>query len=329
MHDVRHVPRPPADGRGAILAWRRVAALAARQRGLVETRQLRAAGLSPTQIEDAVRGSRLHPLHRGVYAVGHVHLDAEAPLLAATLAVGPGSCLAGVPSLAFYGLLPPLRRHAPVLVLAPRHRRSRSGIEVRRASVDPRRDVRLRRGIPVLRFEAAVADAAGALTVPVLHAVVNEAAVRGWLRPRAAAETALLVRGRPGAPALRKALGALDPSRGRTRRELERRFARFCRRHDLPPCVRGGLVDIGDGVQLELREVDVWFPVERVVVELDGLAFHERGGAPVRDRRRDRRLLAAGILTVRVTWTDLDDHEDELAADLHRVLRNARHAHRP
>jgi predicted transcriptional regulator of viral defense system len=46
-----------------------VARVAARQHGVVSTDDLRACGLSLKAINGRVRNGRLHPLHRGTYAV--------------------------------------------------------------------------------------------------------------------------------------------------------------------------------------------------------------------------------------------------------------------
>ncbi|MCW3013307.1 MAG: hypothetical protein JWO02_399 [Solirubrobacterales bacterium] len=303
--------------RDARSAWRRVADVATAQRGLIDARQLLECGVSDAQRRHAVATARLHLRHRRVYSVGHRHTTTEGRLLAALLDVGSDAVLAGRPSLVFWGLLKGGSSGDRIEVLAPTHRRSSRGVTVSRRPFDPRRDVRHRRGVAALSPLAAIADAAGRLPASLVAAVIEEAAVKGWLHAGATRELLRRVSGRPGARVVRAALGALDPSKGRTRSQLERAFERFCRRHGLPSGKQGVLIDIGDG---ELREMDVWFAGARVVVELDGLRFHERGTATVRDRRRDRRLLAAGVRTVRVTWDDLDNFETELADDLRRTL---------
>ena len=65
-----------------------VAELAARQHGVVSTGQLRALGLERGAIQWRVRRRRLHPLHRGVFAVGHGRLAFQGRLWAAVLACG-------------------------------------------------------------------------------------------------------------------------------------------------------------------------------------------------------------------------------------------------
>src|SRR5437868_1239218 len=71
-----------------------LAELAARQHGVVSIRQLETLfGYSRRSVLGAVRAGRLHPLGRGVYAVGHTDLSKLGECLAAVLTVGPGSLL--------------------------------------------------------------------------------------------------------------------------------------------------------------------------------------------------------------------------------------------
>ena len=67
-------------------------------------------------------------------------------------------------------------------------------------------------------------------------------------------------------------------------------------------------------------EVDALFPAERVIVELDGWDFHNDRAAFERDRNRDADLLAAGFVTVRITWQRLVERPAAEAARLHRIL---------
>ena len=58
-------------------------ALADVQSGVVARFQLLAAGVNSDQIDRLLRAGRLRPLHRGVYALGHVRLRREAYWVAA------------------------------------------------------------------------------------------------------------------------------------------------------------------------------------------------------------------------------------------------------
>jgi len=57
-----------------------------------------------------------------------------------------------------------------------------------------------------------------------------------------------------------------------------------------------------------------------LILELDGHAFHKARRDFERDRARDRALQTAGWKVLRVTWRQLHDDPDGLAADLRRLL---------
>ena len=53
--------------------------------------------------------------------------------------------------------------------------------------------------------------------------------------------------------------------------------------------------------------VDALWPAHRLVVEVDGYAYHRHRKAFESDRRRDQELVAAGYRVIRVTWLQLRD----------------------
>ena len=71
----------------------RTARLAARQHGLVTSRQLAAVGLTRNAIRRRVAKGRLHRVHPGVYVVGNPLLTREGRWIAAVMAAGPGAAL--------------------------------------------------------------------------------------------------------------------------------------------------------------------------------------------------------------------------------------------
>jgi hypothetical protein len=72
---------------------RAVARLAAGAWGVVSIDELRACGLTDEAIKVRVRRGNLHPLHRGVYAVGHRNVTTEGTFLAAVKACGEYAAL--------------------------------------------------------------------------------------------------------------------------------------------------------------------------------------------------------------------------------------------
>ena len=60
--------------------------MAAKQHGVLSIGQLYRAGLTPSGVARRVKAGRLHPVHRGVYAVGHAGLTRQGMWLAAVRA---------------------------------------------------------------------------------------------------------------------------------------------------------------------------------------------------------------------------------------------------
>ncbi len=60
-------------------------------------------------------------------------------------------------------------------------------------------------------------------------------------------------------------------------------------------------------VRVQGLEVDLHWPDQRLIVEVDGFRFHGTRRAFERDRRRDSLLHAAGERVMRVTWRQLED----------------------
>ena len=70
-------------------------------------------------------------------------------------------------------------------------------------------------------------------------------------------------------------------------------------------------------------EVDFLWPAERLIVEVDGYAFHSTRTAFERDRLRDADLQARGYRVIRVTWRQLVDESEAVLARLAQALRMA------
>jgi very-short-patch-repair endonuclease len=114
------------------------------------------------------------------------------------------------------------------------------------------------------------------------------------------------------APALRAALAILDEPQV-TRSEAERRLLELIRAAGLPaPHCNARVLGL---------EVDMVWPDLRMVVEIDGYAFHGTREAFERDRGRDARLLAAGYRVLRVTWRQIVDEPLRVIATIAAVLQ--------
>ena len=283
-------------------------ALAARfaeaQHGLATRWDLLGAGVSRKVIDRGVR-RWLHPIHDGVYAVGHTALAREARLLAAVLACGPGAVLAGESAAVSWGLLPWRDGTIHVLRTGAR-RRSPAGIVLHHTTALARADVRVRDRIPVTAPERTLLDLAATGSPGDLRAALREARIRRLVMPEA-----LLARaaGRPGARHLRAALGD-EPHR--TRSEAERELLRLLRRAEIPAPETN--------VRVGRYEVDALWRAERLAVEVDGYRFHGSREAFERDRLRDAHLQSAGLRVLRITWNQLTKRPEATAARIATLL---------
>jgi very-short-patch-repair endonuclease len=106
-----------------------------------------------------------------------------------------------------------------------------------------------------------------------------------------------------------------DPP-GRRRSRLEERFAPFLRRSRLP------LPRFNDWILIGAKrfQVDCHWPGTGQIVELDGWKGHRTRTAFREDRARDRILRVAGYSVTRLTWSQLDDEPEAVAADLRALL---------
>jgi very-short-patch-repair endonuclease len=296
----------------------RLAALAGRQYGVVTRAQLLGLGIGETGIRERLRTGRLHRLHRGVYAVGHTVMRSEAYWLAAVLACGAGAVLSHASAAAHWNLRQSAAALIDVTVPTKNGRPKRAGLRVHRSGRMAPEEVIVHEGIPTTTVARTLLDLADVLPTQALKRAIDEAE-----RQRLFDLTSLLaaVQGNPGR---RGAKGILELAREPpelTDSEFEDAFLALVERHGLPrPRV---------GVWIDGYRADFLWADERVIVETDGFGAHGTRRAFERDRRRDRRLAAAGFQTVRVTKRALRYEEDAIVADLEALLSRSRASSNP
>jgi very-short-patch-repair endonuclease len=71
-------------------------------------------------------------------------------------------------------------------------------------------------------------------------------------------------------------------------------------------------------------EVDAVWPAERVIVEVDGYAYHGHRAQFERDRRKDLALTAAGYRVIRISWRQLTNEPFQLVAVISAALSLSR-----
>ena len=313
---VSHVARACRREGGEPPVARKIVSLAARQGGAISRAQLRALGLDDDRIDRAVRAGWLVRVHRGVYRVGA--LSPAGVLFAAQLALGPVAAVSHRAAAHDLGLV---RGRVPAVVdvTVPTSRRTRRGIRPHKARLDER-DITTRRGLRITTVSRTLLDVAPDLPARALQAAVDEARIQRRLHLPTIEATIARACGHHGIGALRRAVARHDAGRGRPIGEFERRAVAFLRDHGFPPYVRNFTVVVDD----EPFMLDVVWLNQRVALELDSRTYHDNDPAFATDRRRSRRLAAAGWQIVRGTWEDLDVRPAELAADVWALLRAAK-----
>jgi hypothetical protein len=289
---------------------RRIAELAARQHGVVARRQLLAMGLRRGAIEHRVARRRLHPLHFGVYAVGHTRLSVSGRWMAAVLACGPAALLSHRCAAHLYSILGTDSARIDVTVTG-RSRRGRRGITLHLVRRLHPRDRAVLDGIPVTSTARTLSDLAATPGVDLRRAV--DEAERLELFDLGEMEDVLRrSRGRPGIRALKAVLRDYREPLAYIRSDLERLFLDLCRGSGLPlPAVN---VFLGD------TEVDFLWGNQKLVVELDGYGFHSTRAAFEADRTRDATLQLAGYRVLRITYRRLQRGPEAVLDEVRRLL---------
>jgi predicted transcriptional regulator of viral defense system len=297
---------------------RRIAALAARQHGVVSLDQLRAFGLTENAVRKRVERGRLYRAHYGAYSVGYPPRTREARFMAAVLACGPDAVLSHRSAALLRGIRTREEKDEPVHVIAPNRRgRSPAGIVAHRDGTLRRIDRTRWSGIPCTTVERTLVDLAGIEPMVALREAVGQAEqLRALNRSRL---RALIrhCRGRRGVARLRLVLDEVRSTARRSRSELERLFLRICDRAGLPEPVVNLKIEVDEGRHLE---VDFTWSAERFAVEADSRRFHDTDTAYRRDRRRDQDLQLAGWRVARCTWEEVEDEPRALGTRLRLLL---------
>jgi predicted transcriptional regulator of viral defense system len=257
---------------------RAIAALAARQHGVVALRQLQALGLTRRAAVHHAANGQLHRVHHGVYAVGHSALGTPGRRMAAVLACGEGAAI----GYATAGALWEIRRHdvATIDVVVPTAGgRNRAGLRIHRHPGLRSDEVTTRHAIPVTTPARTLLDLAAILDRRRLHRALDQTEILELTDYPALDAIARRHASHKGASKLRRALTEHTAGTTLTRSDLEERFLSLCRGHGLPtPQVNTTVAG---------HEVDFLFADARLVVETDGWRYHRTRQAFERDRRRD------------------------------------------
>jgi very-short-patch-repair endonuclease len=288
----------------------RLARLASRQHGIVTARQLRALGVSTRARDHRVQIGRLHPIHRGVYAVGHRDLSENGLFIAAVAAVGAEAALSHVSAAALWGLM---QSTGDVHVTTTRSIKPRPGIRLHVTRSLPPSDVTHHHGIPVTTPARTVFDLDQVLSERNLRRLVHEGEVQRLVTNDDLREQLHRSPGRRVGPRLR---AIVDEGPVRTRSEFEEVTYDLLRRNRFPrPTTNTPLPGLPSWL-----EVDFHFPGTSLVIEADGEQFHGTRWRRRTDARKQAMIEAAGFRVIRLTWEQVTGDEAQTVRRLRRAL---------
>ena len=259
--------------------------LARRQHGVVSRAQLLELGFHPRSIEHRIARGRLHPVYRGVYAVGRPELTQFGRWMAALLATGPEAVLSHRSAAALWGIAK--QRGNAIHVSVPAHLRrcSSRGITVHRRK---ELNATTHRGIPTTTPIDTLIDLATQATDDALEQAINDADKLDLVDPETL-RAEIEGERRPGAAKLRAVLDRYTP----TDSTLERDFLRIVHEAGLPtPRTQQ---------RVNGHRVDFFWPDLNLVVETDGLRYHRTPSQQAKDRVRDQDHFVAGVRSLRFT----------------------------
>jgi len=179
----------------------------------------------------------------------------------------------------------------------------------------PHRDIGTVRGRPATWQARTVFDCLRLLPAADGDELLDRALQQRWATPEELLAFAQANVGRHGVPRVRRLLGQ---ARGGERSVAERRLTSLLTKNGITGWVANQVIMDSAGV---IGIGDVVFPERRLVIEVDGLAFHVTPERFQRDRVRQNRLIAAGWTVLRFTWRDLSQHPRQVTSTIERLLR--------
>ncbi|WP_433025226.1 endonuclease domain-containing protein [Actinomycetospora sp. CA-053990] len=289
-----------------------LAALLRRQDGVLSRAQALACGLTRAAIDHRLARGLWTLLWPCVYLSAAHALGPRVRVRAASLWLGPGATLIGAGAAWWWRLLdepPEILRFA---VPPERRVRSRADVKVVRRALEGART--MLHGVPVVPKAYAVVDAAAELGLHGGAALMDRALLSGRVTLESLRRAHRSRLGRPGSVIVARLLAL---AAGGARSEAERRTHELLRAAG----VTGWLADHrvvlpGYGTAV----LDLAFPDVRVVVEIDGWAYHRDLPAFRRDQARQNALVLAGWTVLRINWHEIEGDADAILAVVEAAL---------
>lgn len=276
-----------------------LAALAARQHGLITMRDARRAGMTRQCVRHRLGAGRWIVARDGVFAIAGTRPTWAQSVLAAVLAAGETAAASHFTAATLWALDTEQPERLEITTAIERQVRL-DGVLAHRTGILPEHDRTVHRGIPVATMARTIMDLSSSVDPKRLGQLVDEA-----LRRRLMTLTALhACASRLFAPApgrrpqvVQALLAARVPGYDPGDSDLETRCWDALREAGVPVPVRQHPVEI-DGNRYW---IDLAYPGEHIAIELDGFDFHRSRTSFDADRARGNALVLAGWQLLRFT----------------------------
>ena len=267
--------------------------------------QARSAGLSEFAVRRRVRSGQWRRCGPGVYFADDRPFTTAARIRAAVWSKGSRAAGSGLTAAWWLGLMSTAPRTFEVTVPRNSHGRSTAECAVRRRALHDR-DLTEYRGLQVTALALTVLEAAARAGG---GSAVMDTALQRRLGLADLQQAHGRNRGRYGAGEARRLLRAAE---GGARSEAERLLVELLRGAG----IGGWFANYRIGPYVG----DVVFPAARVVIEIDGWAFHSDWEAFQSDRKRQNKLALRGWQVLRFTWLDLTEHPERVLAEIRAAI---------
>lgn len=289
---------------------------AIRQGGYITRRQVEELGLKPSAIDRRIRRGDFDPVASGVYRIfdSDDHID----LIRGAILTLPDA-IASHQSAAHLLTFPTLPQLVPTVTVHSRTTHLFPPVTVRRCADLEVSQATSVRGIRTTNVLRTVFDLAGILEFDEIDRIVESLVIAKRLRISQLEKLILLLarRGKRGTSNARRLVlvrgsgNEVDPTvLERQGRQVlsERGIAEPVAQYPLP--------------WDPTRRFDDAYPEHRAAIEWDSRSWHSRLEEMRRDRGRDREAAAHGWIVIRITWDDLVETPDEVAASLRAALQS-------
>lgn len=252
--------------------------------------------MSVRQLEYRLRTKQWVRVFPQVFRVEGAPTDWRQSLTALTLWAGRKSALSHRTAAALHGFT---RFEAgPLDLTVIRHRRAPAGVTLFQADGLVKKDLTDVDGFTVTSVARTLVDLAADSERSVLRDTVDQALREKKTTLEALAATMKRSKHRQGMTELRALVHELSGGDGPTESEAETLALELMEQANLPKPERQRVV----AVKGQFRRLDLLFRAQRVVVEVDGYAYHSGVSNFEDDRERNNSLVARGLVVLHWTW---------------------------